>query len=1073
MTLPDASTSSSSLDLSSGLSTSVGIDWSQDRFPFIRATCFSGTSQASFYLAQDTLASATLISPGTAERLTSLGFHFVENFTYVDTAGCNSINSPGYFEVSLQVSNSPARTFPTRLRVLEDFFFEPDIAGVLGFPDMQVAYGLCTSQVQPIVWPAAPADLELDSDSTFETGSMQDRMDAHIRNNYPELYHPVQFDPSSSFDSLPAYFIDRRDDTPAFQPPARFSREQSDRLQTVVDDLLRQGLVSPADAGNPNNMRVFEVRNSFGVPRFVWDAREVNKGTVIPFWSTPNTDSLRYSLSGKIFAKLDLKSGYHQIPLHPDSRAWTAFAVGGRRYVWNVMPLGLSGAPAFFQSVITPLFQHLPFVAIYMDDMAIAADNEDQLFERLDEVFRILHQHNLRLNPAKCSFGVDSITFLGHTISAGRISISKERLQGISELGVPTSQKELRSIVGFFNFFSGFVPNFARLLAPLSDLLHNRVFSWPQEAATAFAEIKLQLAQHTSVHQIQPGHELFLSTDASQLGLGYCLYQRIDGVNCPIAFGSRKFNDVQRRWTVTEQEAYAIVVAMDNLRFIVGDRPVICQTDHRNLLFLLTPQTPKVVRWALQLQTYNLLLQHVPGVTNVAADTLSRLFLLRETPTPSLAARREIITLFHGSLSGHFGVKRTVLALRTAGHRWASLEDDVRAFIKSCAFCQKHDQHVPRVQHPHTTLAASDPFSSIAIDTMGPFIEDEFGFKYLLVFIDQTTRYVEAYPTCGVSALDVVHPFASWISRFGSPASVRSDNGPQFVASIIEELFALFGIEHIRSIAYTPSTNSIVERVNAEIKRNLRSFADDFRHRSWSIWVPFAVRLYNNQVHSAVGAAPHTLVFGTEPAFNRPLILPQADLQEGGDVTTPALAVHEWISRLDDAKRSALRSALDRQSTVLQRRSDRQPEPASELAAGSLVLRRNYRNSKAKFATPWLGPFKVVNCTGVVYRLQSLTDTSDEFIVHAKDIRPYLSDPSRPDVAVAATDTGDDVVDHIVSHTGSIGHGNSYRKLRFRVRWHNCGPEDDEYFPFSVVRHLAALDTYLDLHPELSRLKRG
>ena len=136
----------------------------------------------------------------------------------------------------------------------------------------------------------------------------------------------------------------------------------------------------------------------------------------------------------KYFCKLDLTAGYHQTPLHPDSRHYTAFKTAFGVYEWLRVPMGLKGAPSYFQRVMqSEVLQGLMYeiCELYIDDIIIFADSEDEMARRLDIILQRLQEHTLTVNPEKCAFGLESVEFVGHTVDKDGLHFSRENLDKV------------------------------------------------------------------------------------------------------------------------------------------------------------------------------------------------------------------------------------------------------------------------------------------------------------------------------------------------------------------------------------------------------------------------------------------------------------------------------------------------------------------------------------------------------------------------------------------------------------------------------------------------------------------
>ena len=201
----------------------------------------------------------------------------------------------------------------------------------------------------------------------------------------------------------------------------------------------------------------------------------------------------------------------------------------------------------------------------------------------------------------------------------------------------PTTRREVRRALGFFGFFRDHIPDYAEIAKPLTDLTSKRYASriqWGEPQQAAYDQLKLRIKQATenplyTVDYYKPFH---LFTDASNFSVSVAVTQRNDeGKYFPVAFSSQKLTETQRKWSVIEREAYAVLHALKKYRaWFLGNEDIIVCMDHNPLTFLVetVPKSARLVRWALSLQEIPLKFQYYPGSKNVVADYLSRVQLL-------------------------------------------------------------------------------------------------------------------------------------------------------------------------------------------------------------------------------------------------------------------------------------------------------------------------------------------------------------------------------------------------------------------------------------------------------------
>ena len=174
-----------------------------------------------------------------------------------------------------------------------------------------------------------------------------------------------------------------------------------------------------------------------------------------------------------VFSTIDLEKAYNQIPVNKDSIAKTAIATPWGLYEYVGMPFGLKNASQTFQRYVDHIFRGLDFVFIYIDDIIVMSENEEQHRDHVQQVFQRLAEHKLTINVNKCNFGRKEVSFLGYQVSSGGFHPNPERVKAIDDYPRPSTIMELRKFLGMFNYYRTCVKNAAQLQLPLTGYLKN------------------------------------------------------------------------------------------------------------------------------------------------------------------------------------------------------------------------------------------------------------------------------------------------------------------------------------------------------------------------------------------------------------------------------------------------------------------------------------------------------------------------------------------------------------------------------------------------------------------------
>ncbi|KAL0302716.1 UNVERIFIED_CONTAM: Retrovirus-related Pol polyprotein from transposon [Sesamum angustifolium] len=211
----------------------------------------------------------------------------------------------------------------------------------------------------------------------------------------------------------------------------------------------------------------------------------------------PTVDELLDELHGaSVFSKIDLRAGYHQIRVAPADVHKTAFCTVDGHFDFLVMPFGLSSAPATFQAMMNSLFRPYlrHFVLVFFDDILIYSPTWNSHLTHLTTVLPVLQDNCFFAKLSKCLFGVTSMDYLGHVVSAAGVSADHDKLQVVAYWAPPVSFTSLRAFLGLMGYYRRFVRHYASLAGPLADLLKHRVCQWTPVAATAFERLKQAMA---------------------------------------------------------------------------------------------------------------------------------------------------------------------------------------------------------------------------------------------------------------------------------------------------------------------------------------------------------------------------------------------------------------------------------------------------------------------------------------------------------------------------------------------------------------------------------------------------
>lgn len=425
--------------------------------------------------------------------------------------------------------------------------------------------------------------------------------------------------------------------TSPHSPPASKPYPQPDTVEimyTMIQEFLRAGLVK--ESHSPYAAPAFLVKKHDGTHRFVVDYKKLNLVTIKDSSPLPNMEDTIQKLGEgyKYFSKLDLKSGFYQIPIREADKEKTAFTTPFGLYQFNVLPMGLKNSPPTFQKVMTnTLAPCRQFALVYLDDIIVYSKTYDDHLSHLTQVFHALADRNFALNPPKCELLVSQINYLGHTISEKEIKPMAEKIEAILEMKEPRLLSQANKFIGALSWYRKFFPNFATIAAPIHAVTnltknHRHKFQWKFAQSKAFHQLKQMLTSAPLfLHYPVPDTPLILTTDASGIGIGGVLQQKIEGNLHNLYYHSQVLTPCERKYSTIEKEALAIYKCIIRMRPLLLGRQLTLVTDHCPLCHIMTKtvNNARVNRIAILIQEYNIdKVVHIDGRQNCLPDYLSR-----------------------------------------------------------------------------------------------------------------------------------------------------------------------------------------------------------------------------------------------------------------------------------------------------------------------------------------------------------------------------------------------------------------------------------------------------------------
>jgi hypothetical protein len=289
------------------------------------------------------------------------------------------------------------------------------------------------------------------------------------------------------------------------------------------------------------------------------------------------------------------------------------------------MSFGLTNAPAYFMYLMNSVF--MPeldkFMIVFIDDILVYSENEQDHAEHLRIVLTRLKDHQLYAKFSKCEFWLKTVPFLGHVLSENGILVDPSKVQEVMDWKAPTTFHEVWSFLGLAGYYHRFIPDFSKIAKPMTSLLQKDYkFVWTEECEAAFCTLRKLLTTAPVLAQPDVEKPFDVFCDASKNGLECVLMQ--DGR--VIAYASRQLRKHEVNYPMHDLELAAVVHALKIWRhYLLGN---VCNifTDYKSLKYIFTRSelNMRQRRWLELIKDYNLNMHYHPGKANVVADALSR-----------------------------------------------------------------------------------------------------------------------------------------------------------------------------------------------------------------------------------------------------------------------------------------------------------------------------------------------------------------------------------------------------------------------------------------------------------------
>lgn len=326
------------------------------------------------------------------------------------------------------------------------------------------------------------------------------------------------------------------------------------------------------------------------------------------------------------FSKIDLTKGFWQIPVSEDCRHLTAVTTSTGAYQFKKSPFGLVTSPATFNKMMRKMLAGAKDIENYVDGIMIHTVTWEGHLRALRDIFSRVSAAGITIKPSKCMIGYHVIDFVGHTVGNGKLRMEEEKMKQIQQAPQPKTKKQVRSLLGLTGFYRKFISNYAQIALPLTDLTKkgqpNNV-RWTSKEQKAFEKLTEMQVQSPILRLADFNRPFIVQSDASETGVGACLFQEFEDGKFPIAYTSKKLLPREMNYSTIERECLGLVFVIKKFEKYLYGKEFVLHTDHRPLAYIqkCKVENSRILRWSLFLQNYRFKIEAFKGSDNIGETT--------------------------------------------------------------------------------------------------------------------------------------------------------------------------------------------------------------------------------------------------------------------------------------------------------------------------------------------------------------------------------------------------------------------------------------------------------------------
>nr|GEW81662.1 putative reverse transcriptase domain-containing protein [Tanacetum cinerariifolium] len=629
-------------------------------------------------------------------------------------------------------------------------------------------------------------------------------------------------------------------------------------LLNQLQELADRGFIRPSTSpwGGP----ILSIKKKDGSFRMYIDYRELNKLIIKNRYPLSRINDLFDQLQGlSVYSKINLRSGYHQLRVRDEDIQKTVFRTRYGHYEFQVMPSGLTNAPAVFMDLMNHVFKPYldKFVILFIDDILIYSRNKEEHANHLRIILELLGKEKLYAKFSKCDFWIRIMQFLGHLIDSQGLHVDPAKIEAVMNWESPTSPTEIRRFLGLVGYYRRFIKHFSKIAKSLAILTQkDKKFVWGKDQDMAFQILKQKLCEAPILALPEGNDDFVVYCDASIQGLGAVLIQREKVITyaSPLqhVLNQKELNKRQRRWL-------ELLANYDcEICYHPGKENVVADALSREMIVKSRQIKP--------LHEENVQAENIRGMEKAFEfRTDGTRCIKNQSWLPVFGNLRDLIRheSHKSKLSIHLGLDKMYQDLKKL-YWWPNMKAIIAEYVGKCLTCSRIKTEC---QKPSSLLIQPKipiwKWERITKDFITKLPRTSNGHDTIWVIVNRLTKSTHFIPTREMESMDTL----TWlyikeiILRHGVPISIISDHDSHFSSRFWQSLQSALGTQLDMSITYYPETDRKSERTIQTLEDMLRARAIDFGKR-WEKHLPLVEFSYNNIYHASIKAAPFEALYG-------------------------------------------------------------------------------------------------------------------------------------------------------------------------------------------------------------------